>query len=176
MVRKKITWMAELGKYPKEFPTKKKAVEAEEEYKLEQNIYDLENIFRKYFKTYYGDRDRYDSYLYFCVDCGKKLLQYKCENDGHRNERGAIIFSDKEADTFFEGMRCKKCYEKAKKLFEKMILFYFKKTKIVNILCLDSWASFRNVDKNTKLNIFEVVNYYDRNFKKKIKEKNKCHR
>ncbi|NGX64083.1 MAG: hypothetical protein KR126chlam6_01507 [Candidatus Anoxychlamydiales bacterium] len=170
MPKKKITWIAETGKYPLEFSTKKEAVAVEKEYNFEEKIKKLSVILRKYFKTYYKD-NRFQKYIYFCVDCGKKLLEYKCENDGHRNERGDVIFQENNIVTLFDGMRCKKCNKKTEKLFEKMLCFYFKKNKIVHIFSIENWKSFyyKDMNKTILLHILKIVDYYDKNFKKKEK-------
>ncbi len=92
MVKRKITWTAEMGDDSQEYSTKKKAVEAEDNYNIDNEIYELENIFRKYFKLNYGDRDEYNRYLYLCVDCGITLLIYDSNWDGHRNGKGDLTY------------------------------------------------------------------------------------
>ena len=170
MPKKKTTWIAKVGKYSEEFSTKKEAVEAEE-YKNNQKITKLSVVFRKYFKTHYKTND-FQKYLYLCVDCGKKILEYDCYYDGHRNEKGDIIFQDKEAVELFDGKRCKKCNKKAEKLFEK-ILLYSEKSENINTFNSTTWKSFyyKKMDRKTLLYILEIIDYYDKRPKKKKKQK-----
>ncbi len=171
MPKRKTIWIAELTRENREFLTKKEATQAEEEDKLNLKITELSKVFRKYFKTYHESNShpgRYPRYLFLCVDCGKKVLEYECRWDGHRNEIGDIIFQGDGVVTLLDGKRCKECNEKIEKLLEKMLLFHSQETKIIHIFSLDKWKSFYNkkIDKETLLHILEVVDYYDKNYKK----------
>jgi len=164
MVRRKITWIAEIEEHPQEFVKKKDAVLAEEEYNIDNEIKKLNGIFRKYFKTDYDDNHRYDSYVYFCVDCGIKLLEYAVEYDGHRNERGNVIYKhDGPAPKFFDGNRCEPCDKKVFKLFQEMLGSYiFSRNKEI-LIDIRDWYNTSRKNKKILLQIMKIVELWDKN-------------
>ena len=168
MPKRKTIWIAELSKENKEFSTKKEATQAEEEDRLNLKIKELSIVFRKYFKTLHKSNSCPSRYLFLCVDCGKKVLEYEMKYDGHRNERGDIIFQGDGVVILFDGKRCSKCNKKIEKLLEEMLSLHSQETKITHVFSLDKWRSFYNkkIDKETLLHILEVVDYYDKNYKK----------
>ena len=163
MVQRKITWVAELGNKTKEFPTKKEAEQAEKEYGTLEEIEKLNNIFRKYFKISYGEKDRGDKYLGLCVDCGEKLLEYNTEWDGHRNERGDILYSKPNKAIFLDGCRCPKCNDKIIRSFQEMLQFYQDKTHYRFFIDTKNWEQTYDQDREILAQIFRMVDFWDKN-------------
>ena len=67
------------------------------------------------YKTFHNKDDYLTRY---CVDCGKKVLEYNSSWDGHRTERGDIIFKEAGYDVFLGGKRCADCH---KKIYLKLV-------------------------------------------------------
>lgn len=165
MVKRKTIWVAEIEEEDNPtFDTKKEATDEENKYKQKKEIEKLAPIFRKYFKTYYKGKE-YESYVHFCVDCGKKLLEYDYYYDGHRNERGDCIYRDPEFKTLFDGSRCGKCHEKIIKLFEKMMQFHMEKTNKILIIDTNLWVWTSRKNHENIINLFKIIEFYDKNKK-----------
>jgi hypothetical protein len=107
-MKEKIKYICELT--DKEFNTKKEAEKYETEYR--------EKEFRKLFPLC-NEKD--DEYKKHCIFCGLKVLEYDCVYDGHRNERGDIIFED-EWNKIFGSVFCLKCYNVLLKRIKNIII------------------------------------------------------
>ena len=161
MIKKKTIWITEDGQ---EFSSKEEAAKAEEEYQINQKIYTLSDILRKYFKQKYSDHDRYDKCLYLCVDCGIKLLEYESNWDGHRTERGDLIFRHVGKTTsFLDGYRCENCDRKAFELFNDMIQDYNEKNKTDILIDPRNLETTTQKDKNMLLQILTIIEFWDDN-------------
>jgi len=158
MVRRKTIWLAALGDREREFPTKKKAKEAEEHYAMEQDVNRLTPIFRQYFKT------RFDIYQNYCVDCGKLIFEWESVWDGHRNEKGKYT-SHNEHYQFVDGWRCDKCDKKIIELINKMIDFYHTEEGIAIILNTRDLQSIRHSDRHYIRVLMGCVEYWDKQVK-----------
>ena len=97
------------------FGEKKAAADCETDCKHKEEIESLRKERQKYFPIYHSDDDRY---IKHCIDCGKRVAEWECEYDGHRNERGSQCFDDKDARVIMGGRRCKDCTS----VFEKKLM------------------------------------------------------
>ena len=169
MVRRKSIWIAETDD-KKWYATKGEAYAAELESKERKEIDKLEPIFRKYFKKDYGKKDRYNSYLYLCVGCGKKILEYDSVWDGHRSNRGEVLFRDSDATKLFNGWICSKCHDKIVKLIQEMIALYNNDKNTLLVIDLRFWKEIYvcySKDKKMLLQLSRMVEYYHKSKKKK---------
>lgn len=62
----------------------------------------------KILPKYHKDDTRY---LYHCVDCGTRLIEYEYSFDGINVEYGKVIFETERAKAF-QGLRCIDCHRK----------------------------------------------------------------
>jgi len=88
------------------FSKKKPAADCETDCKGKQELETLRKERQKYFPIYHSTDDRYEKH---CVGCGKKLLEWEREYDGHRNEVGKLMFEEKSMKLIMGGRRCKEC-------------------------------------------------------------------
>lgn len=167
-MKRKTVWIAELRSGEKRFETKKEAVAAEEEDKLAAEVDRLQPVLEKYFRTYYGDSDRYNNYRYVCVDCGSLLIEWDRVWDGHRNERGRVL-EKYDYCGLFGGLRCPSCHDKAKKLLKDMEEAYFRETGNVIMIDVSDWWHYRTHENRSKVSLLKLIQFWDQN-KAKIKK------
>lgn len=125
------------------------------------------SLFEKYFKTYYNEVDKYNSYTYLCADCGKKLFEYERIWDGHRTERGDSI-SHAPHFKFLGGWRCLSCHSKKIELFDRMRLNYKEKTGNYIFLDHNDMYDFYRLNLDIKLHIILMMLEWE-----KVTSKNK---
>ena len=113
MVKKIVEYQCEKTK--KKFSKEKDARASEDKHVLEKETKKKIKIFQSIYKTFHNKDDYLTRY---CVDCGKKVLEYNSSWDGHRTERGDIIFKEPGYDVFLGGKRCADCH---KKIYLKLV-------------------------------------------------------
>ena len=163
----KVTWLAtdELATndcWQGEFPTKKEAERGLIEHQTKIELERLRKIFRKYFKV-----EEYSSkYQIRCVDCDILLDAWEMEVSCYDNDRGNHSHHI-DSKKIFDGHRCLTCHEKALKLHQKMVDFHLKTQKTKFIIDIDCYTRLRNKTDGQKLNIFKVIENWDKNKKGK---------
>lgn len=76
------------------------------ELKHKENFYEAKKL--KHLPESHPKDDRYTKH---CVDCGICVCEYAREWDGHRNNKGNLIFVI-DNKRVFNGLRCLNCYDK----------------------------------------------------------------
>jgi len=99
--KKKLTYQCEYCK--EEYVRLIDAKNCEEECCAKKHQKDIDQVLKKNYKN----DTRYKRH---CVDCGRLLMEYEYICTSVESYPGDVIFSDKEKQTDFGGLRCKKCH------------------------------------------------------------------
>ena len=162
MINRKITttWVVSVGDWEKEFPTRKKAQEAERTQTVISTLQKLEVTFREVFPVRHKNTSKYHTY---CIDCGELLFEYASIYDGHRNEKGDYV-KRQDYHTLFNGHRCEECHCSAKNLFKNIKEFYLQETGEKIFIDLKACINLNQAQSETVLMIYKIVECW-KNFK-----------
>ena len=95
----------------KKHKTEEECLICEKKCKAKENIQEVRNFLQTY-------HDKNTGYEKHCVVCGKLVRKYESNYDGHRNERGRVIFEDNPS-VFCDSWYCIDCVPLAESAWKK---------------------------------------------------------
>lgn len=100
------------------FDNEEEALSCEQQHLNEKIDNDAEQLLQSVFPTSHNSDTRYE---YHCVLCGKLIMKYDTVWDGHRNERGDLIYDN--GIKFMEGYYCSTCVIEGKNRLQNAVKF-----------------------------------------------------